>query len=96
MQHAVAGAKGKPGVRVVSLPCFEILDRQPQSYRDEVLPPSCTKRISIEAGVSGLWWKYVGTQGQIIAIDRFGLSAPGDQVFKKLGITGDAVAAALG
>ncbi|MBE2285528.1 MAG: transketolase [Prosthecobacter sp.] len=96
VQHAVAGAKGKPGVRVVSLPCFEIFDRQPQSYRDEVLPPSCTKRISIEAGVSGLWWKYVGTQGQIIAIDRFGLSAPGDQVFKKLGITGDAVAAALG
>lgn len=96
VQHAVTGAKGKPGVRVVSLPCFEIFDRQPQSYRDEVLPPSCTKRIAIEAGVSGLWWKYVGTQGQIIAIDRFGLSAPGDQVFKKLGITGEAVAAALG
>jgi len=95
VQHAVNGAKGKPGVRVVSLPCFEIFDRQPQSYRDEVLPPSCTKRIAIEAGVSALWWKYVGTQGQIIAIDRFGLSAPGDQVFKQLGITGDAVAAAL-
>lgn len=95
VQHAVNGAKGKPGVRVVSLPCFEIFDRQSQSYRDEVLPPSCTKRIAIEAGVSALWWKYVGTQGQIIAIDRFGLSAPGDQVFKQLGITGDAVAAAL-
>ncbi|HEY1050467.1 MAG TPA: transketolase [Prosthecobacter sp.] len=95
VQHAVAGAKGKPGVRVVSLPCFEIFDRQPQSYRDEVLPPSCTKRIAIEAGVSGLWWKYVGTQGQIIGIDRFGLSAPGDQVFKQLGITGEAVAIAL-
>lgn len=95
VQHAVAGAKGKPGVRVVSLPCFEIFDRQPQAYRDEVLPPSCTKRIAIEAGVSGLWWKYVGTQGQIIGIDRFGLSAPGDQVFKQLGITGEAVAIAL-
>lgn len=95
VQHAVNGAKGKPGVRVVSLPCFEIFDRQPQSYRDEVLPPSCTKRVAIEAGVSALWWKYVGTQGQIIAIDRFGLSAPGDQVFKQLGITGEAVAAAL-
>lgn len=95
VQHAVAGAKGKPGVRVVSLPCFEIFDRQTQAYRDEVLPPSCTKRIAIEAGVSGLWWKYVGTQGQIIAIDRFGLSAPGDQVFKQLGITGEAVAQAL-
>ncbi|MGV3662411.1 MAG: transketolase [Prosthecobacter sp.] len=95
VQHAVAGAKGKPGVRVVSLPCFELFDRQPQSYRDEVLPPSCTKRIAIEAGVSALWWKYVGTQGQVIGIDRFGLSAPGDQVFKQLGITGEAVAKAL-
>lgn len=95
VQHAVAGAKGKPGVRVVSLPCFELFDRQTQAYRDEVLPPSCTKRIAIEAGVSGLWWKYVGTAGKIIGIDRFGLSAPGDQVFKQLGITGEAVAQAL-
>lgn len=95
VQHAVAGAKGKPGVRVVSLPCFELFDRQPQSYRDEVLPPSCKKRVAIEAGVTGLWWKYVGCEGQVIGIDRFGLSAPGDQVFKKLGITGEAVAQAL-
>lgn len=95
VQHAVEGAKGKPGVRVVSLPCFEIFDRQPQSYRDEVLPPACKKRIAIEAGVSGLWWKYVGLEGKVIGIDRFGISAPGNQVFKKLGITGEAVAAAL-
>ncbi len=95
VQHAVDGAKGKPGVRVVSLPCFERFDRQPQSYRDEVLPPSCTKRVAIEAGVSGLWWKYVGTQGQVIGIDRFGMSAPGNTVFKELGITADAVAQAL-
>jgi len=95
VQHAVEGAKGKPGVRVVSLPCFERFDRQDAAYRESVLPTACTKRIAIEAGVSGLWWKYVGTQGQIIAIDRFGLSAPGNTVFKELGITADAVAKAL-
>jgi transketolase len=95
VQWAVEGAKGKPGVRVVSLPCFERFDRQSAEYRESVLPASCTKRVAIEAGVSGLWWKYVGTQGQIIAIDRFGISAPGNTVFKELGITAEAVAQAL-
>jgi transketolase len=61
-----------------------------------VLPVACVKRLAIEAGVTGLWWKYVGTQGQVIGIDRFGISAPGNTVFKELGITGDAVAKALG
>jgi len=79
----------------VSMPCTEIFDRQPQSYRDEVLPPACAKRVSIEAGVTGLWWKYVGTQGQVIGIDRFGISAPGNVVFKELGITAEAVKNAL-
>ena len=95
VQHAVAAAKDQPGVRVVSLPCFERFDRQPQSYRDEVLPPSCTRRVAIEAGVPGLWWKYVGSQGEVIGIDRFGISAPGNVVFKELGITPEAVARAL-
>ncbi len=95
VQHAVDGAKGKAGVRVVSMPCMELFDRQSQSYKDEVLPPSCTKRVSIEAGVTGLWWKYVGTQGTVIGIDRFGISAPGNIVFAELGITSDAVAQAL-
>jgi transketolase len=92
---AVAGAKGRPGVRVVSLPCFERFDREMQAYRDEVLPPSCLNRVSIEAGVGGLWYKYVGLQGKIISIDRFGISAPGNQVFAKLGITPDHVSEAL-
>ena len=96
VQWAVEGAKGKPGVRVVSLPCFERFDRQDATYRESVLPAACTKRVAIEAGVSGLWWKYVGTQGQIIGIDRFGISAPGNIVFKELGITAEAVAKALG
>jgi transketolase len=95
VQHAVAAAADQPGVRVVSLPCFERFDRQPQAYRDEVLPPSCAKRVAIEAGVPGLWWKYVGTEGQVIGIDRFGISAPGNTVFKELGITPEAVTKAL-
>jgi transketolase len=95
VQWAVEGSKGKPGVRVVSMPCMERFDRQSAEYRESVLPVACTKRVAIEAGVSGLWWKYVGTQGQIIGIDRFGISAPGNTVFKELGITEAAVARAL-
>ncbi len=83
------------GTRVVSMPCMELFDRQSQAYRDEVLPPACAKRVAIEAGVTGLWWKYVGTQGKVIGIDRFGISAPGNTVFKELGITAEAVAQAL-
>jgi transketolase len=82
------------GVRVVSLPCFERFDRQDAAYRESVLPAACTKRIAIEAGVSGLWWKYVGTEGKVLGIDRFGISAPGNTVFKELGITAAHLAAA--
>ncbi len=95
VQYAVEAAKQLgDGVRVVSLPCFERFERQSQAYRDEVLPPSVTKRIAVEAGVSGLWWKYLGFDGKVVAIDRFGLSAPGATVFKQLGITTEAVVAA--
>jgi len=95
VQHAVDAAKQLgEGVRVVSVPCFERFDRQSQAYKDEVLPPSVTKRIAIEAGVTALWWKYVGTEGKVIGIDRFGISAPGNTVFKELGITADSVVAA--
>jgi transketolase len=95
LQHAVVAAKGKPGVRVVSMPCTERFDRQPQAYKDEVLPAACTKRIAIEAGVTALWWKYVGLQGTVLGIDRFGISAPGNIVMEKLGMTADAVSKAL-
>jgi transketolase len=96
VQHAVAAAKQLGGgVRVVSVPSFHRFDKQPQAYRDEVLPPACRKRVAIEAGVSGLWWKYVGLDGKVIAIDRFGLSAPGGQVMEKLGITPQAVVDAV-
>ena len=74
------------------MPCTEIFDRQPQSYRDEVLPPSCKHRIAIEAGVTGLWWKYVGLEGKVLGIDRFGISAPGNTVMKELGMTAENLA----
>ena len=76
-----------PGARVVSMPCLERFDRQPASYREEVLPAACPKRVAIEAGVGGLWYKYVGDQGKIVAIERFGISAPGDTAMSELGIT---------
>lgn len=92
LQHAVEAAKQLgDGVRVVSMPCTEIFDRQSESYCNEVLPPSCKNRIAIEAGVTALWWKYVGLEGKVIGIDRFGMSAPGNVVMKELGITADAV-----
>jgi transketolase len=95
LQYAMAAAgELGDGARVVSMPCFELFDRQSAAYRESVLPSSCTKRIAIEAGVTALWWKYVGTQGKIIGIDRFGMSAPGNTVFKELGITKEAVIAA--
>jgi transketolase len=88
LQHAMNAADELgEGVRVVSMPCLERFDRQPASYREEVLPSSCTKRVAIEAGVSGLWWKYVGTAGAVVGIDRFGISAPGDTVMSELGMT---------
>ncbi len=90
LQHAVAAAKQLgAGTRVVSMPCFERFDAQSEAYRAEVLPSACTKRIAIEAGVSGLWWKYVGTAGKIVGIDQFGISAPGNTVMKELGITAE-------
>jgi transketolase len=92
VQHAIAAAKELGnGVRVVSVPSFHRFDRQPQSYRDEVLPPSCRCRVAIEAGVPDLWWKYVGLDGKVIGIPRFGLSAPGGKVMEVLGITPQAV-----
>ena len=95
LQHAMAAAAELgDGVRVVSLPCFERFERQSAEYRESVLPKACTKRVSIEAGVTDLWWKYVGTEGKPIGIDRFGISAPGDIVFKELGITKDHVVSA--
>ena len=95
LQWAVAAAKTLgPGTRVVSLPSFHRFDRQSAEYRESVLPAACRKRVAIEAGVTDLWHKYVGLDGKVIGIDRFGLSAPGGIAMKELGITADAVVAA--
>ncbi|WP_404422591.1 transketolase [Nibricoccus sp. IMCC34717] len=95
LQLAVAAAKQLgAGVRVVSLPSFERFKRQAADYRESVLPTGCRKRVAVEAGVSGLWYQFVGLDGKVVAIDRFGISAPGNTVFKELGITVEAVVAA--
>jgi transketolase len=80
--------------RVVSMPCLEWFAEQDQSYRDSVLPPDVRARVSVEAGVTTPWWKYVGSEGRTIGIDHFGASADGALLFEKFGITADAVVAA--
>jgi transketolase len=94
LQWAVDAAKAiGPSVRVVSIPCFERFDRQSAEYKAEVLPASVTKRVAIEAGVTGLWYKYVGLDGKVIGTDAFGFSAPGETVMKHFGITTENVIA---
>lgn len=96
LQHCVDAAKQLGGgVRVVSMPCVERFERQSAEYKESVLPKSCTKRVSIEAGVTDIWWKYVGSEGKALGIDRFGISAPGDVVMKELGMTAADVVAAV-
>jgi transketolase len=73
--------------RVVSLPSFELFEEQPQSYRDDVLPPRIEARVCVEAGASLGWERYAGTRGAIVALDRFGASAPGAIVLEHLGFT---------
>lgn len=72
--------------RVVSMPSTTVFDQQPQAYKDHVLPPG-VRRVAIEAGVSDGWYKYVGFDGAIIGIDRFGESAPAAELFKEFGFT---------
>ena len=95
LQLALAAAEELgAGVRVVSMPCMEAFARQPKSYQEEVLPSSCAKRVSIEAGVTISWGRYVGITGKALGTDRFGLSAPGDIAMKECGMTKEAVVAA--
>jgi transketolase len=95
VQLAVAAAKQiGPGTRVVSMPSFEIFNRQTPEYRESILPSSCRARVAVEAGVTSLWRQYVGLDGKVVGIDRFGLSAPAPLAFKELGVTAEAVVAA--
>jgi transketolase len=78
--------------RVVSMPCLEAFERQPDSYRRDVIPRHLP-RLAVEAGRSGLWWKYVGEHGDVIGLDRFGESAPAGPLFRHFGFTAEAIAA---
>ena len=73
--------------RVVSMPCWELFERQPESYRDTVLPPSVRARVSIEAAAPFGWERYVGLEGAIIGVTGFGASAPGPVVMREFGFT---------
>jgi len=87
-------ADGIP-TRVVSLPSWELFAAQDESWRNRVLPPSITARVSIEAGTTFGWERFVGCSGRMIGIDHFGASAPGDRLFKEFGFTAERVIAAV-
>jgi len=96
LQHALAAAKQLgDGARVVSMPCFERFNRQSAEYREEVLPNACRRRVAIEAGVPDAWYQYVGLDGKVLGLHRFGLSAPGAQVMKEFGIDAEHVVEAV-
>ncbi len=77
--------------RVVSLPCCEIFDAQDAAWREKVLPSDVRCRLAVEAGASALWWKYVGLDGAVLGLDRFGVSAPGSVVAQTFGFTAENV-----
>ncbi len=84
-QNALAA--GNIAARVVSMPSWELFREQPQEYRDQVLPPDVTARLAIEAGASFGWREWVGDRGAVIAMDRFGASAPAGELFRQFGFT---------
>ncbi len=95
--HAALDAKERMGeagrgVRVVSMPSWELFDAQSPEYRNEIIPPDCTKRLAVEAGLSMGWWKYIGSHGAMHGIETYGASAPGGVLAEKYGMTGEAVA----
>jgi len=93
----VQAARRYPGrVRVVSMPSCDVFDAQSEEYREEVLPGGVDKRLAVEAGVTPLWYKYAGSSGRIVGLDRFGESAPYMDVFEYMGITAERVSQIAG
>ena len=92
---AVAAAERLAGegtdARVVSMPCTSVFESQDAEYRDAVLPPDVTARVVVEAGATATWWRYAGTAGKVIGIDRFGKSAPAGELFEYFGFSVDNV-----
>jgi transketolase len=79
--------------RVVSMPCWELFEQQPAEYRDDVLPTSVRARVSVEAGIGQGWQRWVGPEGDVVSIERFGASAPYERIYEELGFSPDAVSA---
>ncbi|MCB1877576.1 MAG: transketolase, partial [Chromatiales bacterium] len=94
---AVEAAKsmGDKKIRVVSMPSTDTFDAQDAAYRESVLPKAVTARVAVEAAVTAGWWKYVGSNGAVVGIDRFGESAPDKALFKEFGFTVENVVAAV-
>ncbi|MDH3909466.1 MAG: transketolase, partial [Gammaproteobacteria bacterium] len=92
-----ADALAADGIKacVVSMPCTDVFDAQDADYRESVLPAAVTARVAIEAGVTEGWWRYVGTHGRVIGLDRFGESAPANELFEHFGFTTDNVVAVV-
>lgn len=82
-------------VRVVSMPCTDLFDTQSEDYKVSVLPKSCLKRVVVEAGTTTGWYKYVGLEGKVIGINRYGASAPYKEIYENLGITAEKVVEAI-
>jgi transketolase len=80
-------------VRVVSMPCTDLFDAEDADYRESVLPSAVIARVAIEAGVTEGWWRYVGPQGRVIGLDRFGMSAPAEELFEHFGFSTENVVA---
>jgi transketolase len=91
---AAARSLADAGVRarVVSMPCMELFEAQDDAYRDEVLPRAVTARLAIEPGATMSWWRWVGSDGDVLGLDRFGASAPGSTVLEELGFTAENIA----
>ncbi len=88
---AAAEALSGKNIRVVSMPCTSVFDAQDEAYRESVLPSAVKARVAVEAGVTDFWHKYVGFDGKVIGINRFGESAPAGVLFKEFGFTVDNV-----
>ena len=85
-----AQAQGRR-VRLVSMPCTAVFDQQDAAWRESVLPAAVTRRLAIEAGATGLWWRYVGTAGRVLGIGEFGASGKAPELFRKFGLGADNV-----
>jgi transketolase len=89
-----APAQGRR-VLLVSMPCLARFDVQDAAYRESALPRRVGARVAVEAGSTGLWWRYVGTDGRVVGIEHFGASGNGAELLRKFGFTADNIGAAI-